>query len=92
MDHHCMWIDNCIGQFNFSYYFRFMIVGIVVYGLFTLRFAYELLVAADENKVPDTVGFSLSSINFLRTWLQIFGLWYRDFNLYWYFFDAFVIS
>jgi len=57
MDHHCMWIDNCIGADNINYYFRFMTVGIIVYFIFFIAFLAHILLGSASDDAKGMEGF-----------------------------------
>lgn len=80
-----MWLDNCIGVHNMSYYFRFMTVFVMSFGMLFCRFVYELMWAEKE-----FVG--LYTLNNYSLILQMVGVYDRQFDYWWLLFDAFVVS
>ncbi|KAK7603810.1 hypothetical protein V9T40_003809 [Parthenolecanium corni] len=65
MDHHCPWLNNCVGHFNRRYFLMFMIyivIGIIFIIIFGVEIAYQELWLNynDVNEVPELYGYSVN--------------------------------
>lgn len=88
MDHHCAWIDNCVGVLNFNWYMRFCALIVMYHAPLALRFVVELLWVSKD---PSEVG--LSPLNMLWYAASLIGLCERqEINWGWYVYDSFVFS
>ena len=55
MDHHCPWLNNCVGHYNYRYFFLFMAyvcLGIVFLYIFGPAVVYHELYLAEEIEEP----------------------------------------
>lgn len=70
MDHHCPWINNCVGELNFKYFFLF-----VVYGGFLCLYGFVLISVEwfwHQDKSQDSTDKVITTIAFFEA--VIFGL------------------
>lgn len=74
MDHHCYWIDNCVGFYNQGHFVRFIFSATAVCHLSTILltlFAFDTLsdpsTSGMFNSVTEILVFSLSSVSLVPT-------------------------
>ncbi|OLY85203.1 putative palmitoyltransferase ZDHHC14 [Smittium mucronatum] len=63
-DHHCVWLNNCVGRRNYRYFYTFILM-VPFMGIYTFSFSlYHLIYLAHNlDPVPDQSGFRTAIIS-----------------------------
>ena len=69
-DHHCKWINNCVGQKNFKFFISFLVFFAVDISIDTGICIYDISV----HEKNDFASFSLLDTGYIQLYLLILGL------------------
>lgn len=72
LDHHCIWIGNCVAKTTFKYFTLFVFYTITLTGTGALTIVYNKLVHEKEKDLQDV------NINFVVTILKYWSLPFRE--------------
>ncbi|ETV77821.1 hypothetical protein, variant [Aphanomyces astaci] len=77
MDHHCVWMHNCIGHFNYRYYWRFLLFTWLACAFVAAASHHSIQAMADGDSEPSyfKACVRLPYVLCLCIGLVVFGLW-----------------
>lgn len=91
MDHHCPWLNNCVGFHNHRYFFLYMfymLIGVVFVMIFGADIAYATFFAESDEleghpvKINNQTGALIPIIDPHETQIEIANLWRRRSIIY----------
>lgn len=88
LDHHCIWIHNCVGLYNIKYFYLYLIsISVIFTQMGTLTYDYYFLCYTFTFNSPDylqtvllKIGFYITGLICLMFTFGIFFLIYFQFN------------
>ena len=69
-DHHCKWINNCVGQKNFKFFISFLVFFAIDISIDTAICIYDISV----HESNDFANFSILNEGYIQLYLLILGL------------------
>ena len=82
MDHHCMWIDNCIGENTINFYFRLQYLVILASGAMSVFWIMIILFSGEPLQPLGLCGW--------KAFIPLAPLFVEEINFFWFCYDAFI--